>query len=57
VPVVRERVLARPDVLDDLKPGIVAVRMDRDEPPARREAARQRATMRFALKSSGARSR
>src|SRR5690348_14821515 len=37
-----ERILARPDLLNDLKPRIVAVRVDADEAPARREAARQR---------------
>src|ERR1700757_3166384 len=37
----REWVLAGPDLLDDFEPRVVTMRMNRDEPPTGREAARQ----------------
>src|SRR5262249_31966933 len=37
-----ERVVARPDLADDLHPGIAAARMDADEPPARAERLNER---------------
>src|SRR2546422_1748082 len=38
----RERVLARPDALDDLQPGIVAVGMNAEQPAALAQRAHQR---------------
>ena len=40
--VVDERIVVRPDLLDDFHAGIVAVRMDGDQPAAGAERARQR---------------
>src|SRR2546426_5763189 len=37
-----ERVLARPELLHDLEPGVAAVGLDREQSPARREAAGKR---------------
>ena len=58
VAVVDERIVARPDLLDDLLAGIVAVRMDGDQPAARARARlASGAITRLALKSSEARAR
>ena len=55
--VVNERIVVRPDFLDDFHAGIVAVRMDGDEPAARPSARASGAITRLALNSSGARAR
>ena len=55
--IVDERIVARPDLLHDLVAGIVAVRMDGDQPAARSERLASGAITRLALKSSEARAR
>ncbi len=52
-----ERILARPDTLDDLQPRIVAVAVHAEQPPARTERARQRRHDAACLELTGARAR
>jgi hypothetical protein len=42
VPVGLEGIIARPDLVDDLDAGVVAVGVEADQPPARPQRARQR---------------
>jgi hypothetical protein len=42
MPVGGERAFSGPNAVNDVEPGIIAMRLDRDQPAARRESARER---------------